>query len=398
MSPLPSRPVVLTLLLVVCGAARVANGCSIPVFRYALENWPADPYLLRVVTGDSGLTDELQRQIDALPLRSPDGRALINLSLKQELAGVAAENAVQPTFVLERLIEGSPDAAIWSGELSADVLGRVMDSPLRTTIANQLLQGESIVWVLLEGGRPDQDAAVFELLDRELARLEQALQLPDIDPADAAELSIEPESLRLSFALHRLSRTAPEEELLRELLLSVEPDLKDEEYNGEPMAFPIFGRGCALYALIGDGINPSTIEEASRFLVGGCQCTVKRMNPGIDLLLKADWDACVQPTLPRESVTPPLAGLGGFAPLTAVAPKLPTRDPQSTTNRDVPTSPQEATLSPQDPHAIPVTATSSAPAMSQPAPVDHAALSRRWVLALTGISVLTMLCIALRRS
>jgi hypothetical protein len=93
----------------------------------------------------------------------------------------------------------------------------------------------------------------------------------------------------------------------------VEPDLRDPEIAGQPMAFPVFGRGRALYALVGAGIVPGTIEDASQFLVGACQCTVKADNPGIDLLMSADWDGLVQPSLPVDTTAPPLVGLSGFS-------------------------------------------------------------------------------------
>ena len=62
-----------------------------------------------------------------------------------------------------------------------------------------------------------------------------------------------------------------------------------------------------------DGINPRTIEDACRFLIGGCQCTVKEQNPGADLLLAVDWDLYVEPSLALPTATPPLGGLRGLA-------------------------------------------------------------------------------------
>jgi hypothetical protein len=78
------------------------------------------------------------------------------------------------------------------------------------------------------------------------------------------------------------------------------------------MAFPIFGRGRALYALVGNGIAPDLIEEASQFLCGACQCTVKRENPGVDLLMHVAWDQLVEPTEAVDASLPPLAGFSGF--------------------------------------------------------------------------------------
>jgi hypothetical protein len=80
------------------------------------------------------------------------------------------------------------------------------------------------------------------------------------------------------------------------------------------MAIPVFGRGRALYALVGKGIAADVIEEACVFLTGGCQCTVKAQNPGVDLIMNVDWDKMVVPTQPDDEPLPPLAGFAGFGP------------------------------------------------------------------------------------
>ena len=79
------------------------------------------------------------------------------------------------------------------------------------------------------------------------------------------------------------------------------------------MVFPLFGRGRALHALVGEGMTASLIDEAARFLTGACQCTVKAQNPGVDLLMNVDWDQLVTPTLEQNRELPPLAGLTGFS-------------------------------------------------------------------------------------
>jgi hypothetical protein len=84
-------------------------------------------------------------------------------------------------------------------------------------------------------------------------------------------------------------------------LLGSEPDLAG---LSEPMAFPVFGRGRVLYALVGAGITAENVRKAAEFLGGDCSCTVKRDNPGTDLLLIADWGE-IKPAVfrgDRESV------------------------------------------------------------------------------------------------
>ncbi|HEY7425207.1 MAG TPA: hypothetical protein VH682_13330, partial [Gemmataceae bacterium] len=76
----------------------------------------------------------------------------------------------------------------------------------------------------------------------------------------------------------------------------------------EPMVFPVFGRGRALEGLIGKGINADTIENAAQFLCGACSCLIKRLNPGVDLLIAADWDAVIED---RDAVQPTMPSLKG---------------------------------------------------------------------------------------
>jgi hypothetical protein len=66
------------------------------------------------------------------------------------------------------------------------------------------------------------------------------------------------------------------------------------------MVFPLFGRGRAMPALVGAGITPENIKDAAAFLAGPCSCEVKRDNPGVDLLLTADWERAA----PMEPVPP----------------------------------------------------------------------------------------------
>jgi hypothetical protein len=177
---------------------------------------------------------------------------------------------------------------LWAGPLRDAPLRRLLDSPLRREIGKRLLAGESGVWVLIESGDPARDAAALGLLTRQLRRLETTLELPQLRPGD----EVKPERagappLRLAFSVVRLARTDPAERWLLAMLLGMEEDLGGRR---EPIVFPVFGRGIALYALVGKGITEDNIDKAAGFLVGECSCEVRRQNPGIDLLMTADWE------------------------------------------------------------------------------------------------------------
>jgi hypothetical protein len=79
--------------------------------------------------------------------------------------------------------------------------------------------------------------------------------------------------------------------MLIDLLLRAHQDLTEAK---EPMLFPVFGRGRALEAFVGQEINVETVEAAATFLCGACSCTIKGLNPGIDLLFAADWNSVLR--------------------------------------------------------------------------------------------------------
>ncbi|MHC4505258.1 MAG: hypothetical protein ACYTFI_18295, partial [Planctomycetota bacterium] len=130
-------------------------------------------------------------------------------------------------------------------------------------------------------------------------------------PEDYRGFAEDVPKLKLAFSTLNLSRKDPREQLLVKMLTGTEKDLKD--FAAEPMAFPVFGRGRALWALVGKGINEDNIAETCIFLVGPCSCQVKARNPGVDLLLTVDWESGEVEPLVAEVPLPPLQSLSGLA-------------------------------------------------------------------------------------
>lgn len=297
--------------------------CSVPVFRYALERWPADKYSA-VVFHRGGLTPEQQKLISHFEQEGTIAQKSANVELK--LVDLDAEPApedvelwkAQKTETLPLLVMRTPLPApvpvgFWSGALTEENITRLIDSPLRQNIAKQLVDGQTAVWVFLESGDAEQDKAARELLVKELKRMEKTLKLPEIEQADIEQglVSVSPDSLKLKFSIVTCSHDDSAEQYLTKMLLATENDLKD--FDSEPMALPVFGRGRVLYALIGKGINPGTIEQACRDLTGPCTCQVKDQNPGTDLLMSVPWEKLVTPTAQDEKELPPLTGLTSFS-------------------------------------------------------------------------------------
>jgi hypothetical protein len=224
---------------------------------------------------------------------------------------IQANHAADGTHLVVRFPAASRvQGRVWEGRLTADAVAAVVDSPCRRDIADRLLTGDEMIWVLLQTGRKAEDDVAAERIEQELMR-----------PADEGQPP-------LRSSLVRVSRGDPAEKLLTETLLSTEPDLRGLD---EPMAFPVFGRGRVLYALVGAGINSETVRHALAFLSGGCSCTVKRENPGVDLLLTADWSVII-PTTPEETPPAPDAVIE-LLPLT---PLLTTHRPEPATVEEPP--------------------------------------------------------------
>ncbi|HVS34025.1 MAG TPA: hypothetical protein VMS17_00485 [Gemmataceae bacterium] len=296
---------VLAVLLLAVGCSPL-QACDVPVYRYALEHWSPDPY--QVVILNHGPLDAASRAVaDKLERQSQEevqgNFAVQVIDVDQPRDDAERELAAStPCGDGPQLVVSFPSASqihgvAWQGRFNADAAITVADSPCRREIARRLLAGDAVVWVLLRTGRKNVDDAAAACLEQELMRPAGDGQSP------------------LASSLVHVSRSDPEEKLLVETLLSVEPDLRG---RGEPMAFPVFGRGRVLYALVGAGINAETVRHALDFLIGGCSCTIKRGNPGLDLLLAADWSV-MTPTTPEDAAAASISS-GDLVPLTRLAP------------------------------------------------------------------------------
>jgi len=304
-----------------------ALACSVPVFRYALEQWQADSLQL-VVFHRGELSAEHQALVSRIEPQGLEAKYVANTWVKtvdldeaqnKELLALWEQQDEEAAKALPWMVLLPPAKSMASGPVLSAAFNQanvdnLLDSPARQEMAKRILKGDSVVWILLEGGTKDKDDAAAEILGSELKRLEKVIEPPEIDPKDIADgsLTIDPEELKIRFSLVRVSRDDAKESSFVNMLLATEPDLRDAEFDGQPMALPVFGRARSLYALIGKGINAETIEDASRFLTGACQCTIKAQNPGVDLLTSTEWDKHIDVKFKPDTAIPTLVGLGGF--------------------------------------------------------------------------------------
>ena len=305
-----SVPIWLTLCAIMaCGPlSPQAEACEVPVFRYALERWPADQY--RAIAIEA--TPFTKAETQALARLRKNGQSKgLNLRLqamspddfsKSEYAGRSSEPSRANTLMLFYPSSSGLSHPVWQGAISSAAIDQLSDCDLRRELAKQILGGSSAVFLLLESGDAKKDRAARQLLQTTLAELGEQIKLPgDVVAAGSAETADDEinqlkSTVPFKIEFTTLSLAAPtasgaSADILRHCLLGLEPDLR--ELQEEPMLFTIYGRGRALMPLIGQGINARMISQIAHFVTGACSCQVKAQNPGTDLLLQQNWDAAV---------------------------------------------------------------------------------------------------------
>jgi len=314
--------VLIALFLLVPGRG---FACSVPVFRYALERWMADYYdgvvIHKGAIADDDPAVELLKSEEAefLNLRlstidlddeeswkrlaaRPQGRSpYYNLpqnespdanstpddesaaSLLKSRLGIEIPEKL-PALVLWYPWQKGRAAPLWTGEFTPEAIKELMKSPKREELGRRLTDAQTTVWVFVESGNAKKDAAAMKLINEELkSATEQLKEMAEEYPAEPGVPTFEYE-----FSTLTVSRSDPNEKALLTILLNSEPDL--DQYESEPIVFPVFGRGRALFALVGEGINSDNLREAIAFITGPCGCEIKMMNPGVDLIMAVDWD------------------------------------------------------------------------------------------------------------
>jgi hypothetical protein len=294
--------------------------CPIPVFRYALEYWDTDPYILEIMY-KKPLNPREEKLVKSLYNDDPGGEMKVNLEVRKTAVEGNIDHALRnslkghtdaelPLMVLRFPRISGINEIIWSGPLNKKNIDFLLHSPAREQIGKKLLKNATAVWIFLESGDKRKDRDALNKLDKELRRLEKTLVLRDPEMWWGDSQDIKNGNVPvIEFDIVQVSRLDPREERLVEMLLNSEEDLK--EFEQEPMVFPVYGRGIVLYGIVGKGINEWNIREAAEFVTGDCSCQAKVSNPGVDLLMSLDWDEHVR-NLTDINIANPLSGIGDF--------------------------------------------------------------------------------------
>lgn len=282
-----------------------ALACSVPVFRYGLEHWAPDAYQVLLFKAGPLNADERTMVQKLGPESHTNASAqIVDLNSATAEQKDLWSKAGQPGVIVMPPAASPTKHPVWTApSLAADAVAAIQDSPMRQEIARRLAEGDSAIWLLLDSGDKAADDAAAKSLEGYLTRAAETMELPKLDDQDIKNglVSVPDEGLRLTFPLLRLRRDDPSEQFLVHCLLATEPDLKDLK---APMVFPIFGRGRVLYTLVGRGITMENVTHAASFLLGSCSCQIKEQNPGVDLLMSADWKTLLKVDVLADDVLP----------------------------------------------------------------------------------------------
>ncbi len=220
--------------------------------------------------------------------------------------GEVTETADEPFY----LIVTPWQTKLYAGQLDKETIRAMVDSPVRRKLGKLIEEGHSSVLLVLNCPDEKQNERAAKVVGETIAQVKEETEAEEAtqeeqETAEGESPAEEPDEfwaggpqdvpqLPFKVASLTLSRTDETEKWLVDSLLAIEPDLHDEEFADEVMIFAVFGRGLALPPYIGKGITSDNLIDCMFFLSGPCSCQVKDMNPGMDLLMKWDWEATAE--------------------------------------------------------------------------------------------------------
>lgn len=278
------------------GAA--AWACDTPVYRYAMYNWSAESYVvIYVYEGNPDPADDAANELLAnaateehlanvrflsIDLSDPDD--VQQLPHEVQMA-MGQGSDIQPPY---HCVFSPHDQLLMQERLSETTAQELIESPARQKLTELLKNGSAGVLILLECENPEANALALQEAEAAIARAAAG----EIQPFTLAGAEVDGEEVEpFQVGLIVVSREDPAEQALVNMLLDVEEDLRE---FAEPMIFGVYGRGRAGWPYLGKGITKENMDDALAFMSGACSCEVKEQNPGMDLLVSADWTAAAE--------------------------------------------------------------------------------------------------------
>ena len=339
----------------VCFASCLAMGiltaaawaCDTPVYRYAMYRWT--PMAYEAYYFHRG------------PV-SPEAQAVHAVLAERDKDGVAPNFSVTPVDLDRKdALEGLPDAVrktwqdledqtlpcyvliapwgdhLFTGPIDLAAARQIVDSPLRSEIGQRFHEGHGVVLLILEGDQAEDNARMENVARQAMSIAASGKLFADLDESNPTTQKDDaagstpggdnvpadgPPGLRgaLRVALLKLNRANAAETWLLKYLKAMTPDAADLKPPYEPMLFAIYGRGRVMPPGIGKEVTVESLSGLLRFLGDRCSCTIKDQNPGLDLLMRWDWNATAErfvaeeETVARPSLYAEMSADGGAEP------------------------------------------------------------------------------------
>ena len=289
-----------------------------PVFRYALERWAADRF--SGVLFVNGKLSEGQDEVYTNLVRAADAPAAgLNLdAVKVDVSGeipakfrriwkeqeTAAAGKLPWLVIRYPALAGDEQRVLFAGGLESGELASLMNSPAREELGRRLMKGEALVFVLVESGEKERDERAARTISEQIPVLEKTVKVSKViedDPLVEGPTLKSKLPVALAMSLLRVSRDDAREKMFVRMLEGSQSSAINRD---APVVFAVFGRGRILCAFSGESIKAENLEDAAAFLAGPCSCQVKELNPGVDILMAADWESVIED---REAVAPRVA-------------------------------------------------------------------------------------------
>ncbi len=297
----------------------ITSACSTPVYRYAMYNWPPTPYY--VFYFHHGETPAEDKAVNKLLEKLPDAKLMTNVML--QTVDVTDEDQMKyiPGVVQEsykkqadgdkpmHLVYSPHGTELFAGRLDVKAVRAMIGSPARKQIGKLLHEGNVGAFIILEGPDAKKNELAHKVMD-EVIKMAAAGKivtdlaggmpdqfLPEKEGRQEKDAKQDDDAKKESpFALKiaklKVSRDDPAEQWLVRQLMAVEEDLA--EFPKETMIFAVYGRGRAMPPYLDKGINANNLAGEVMFLASSCSCQVKDQNPGMDLVMRWDWDATAE--------------------------------------------------------------------------------------------------------